>query len=61
MKKLLFIFFLFIQLASLHAQNSPDTLKKEPPKANADDPSQFFNKNRSLTMNCNAMTKMISF
>lgn len=42
MKKLLFFVILFFQGIFLLAQNTPDTLKKEPPKQNADDPSQFF-------------------
>jgi len=42
MKKLLFLFFLLHTSGILHAQNSADTLKQEPVKANADDPSQFF-------------------
>ncbi len=41
MKKGLFLFFL-LNAAILDAQNAPDTLKKEQPKTNADDPSQFF-------------------
>ncbi|NEU09573.1 hypothetical protein GZH53_14700 [Flavihumibacter sp. R14] len=42
MKKLLFIFFSLNYASILHAQNSPDTLKKEQAKTNADDPSQFI-------------------
>jgi hypothetical protein len=42
MKKLLLLFFLLYYVGISHAQNSPDTLKKDPIKANADDPSQFF-------------------
>lgn len=42
MKQLLLLFFLWQQVGILHAQNSSDTLKKDPLKANADDPSQFF-------------------
>jgi len=41
MKKLLPLLFL-LHLGILHAQTSSDTLKNEPIKANADDPSQFF-------------------
>lgn len=41
MKKLLLIFFL-LNAGIVHTQNAPDTLKKEPPKANADDPSNFL-------------------
>ena len=42
MKKMLFPFFVLFQTATLIAQNSPDSLKKENALANADDPSQFF-------------------
>jgi len=42
MKKLLFLFFLLYFTFVLLAQNSADTVKQAPPKANADDPSQFF-------------------
>ena len=42
MKKLLRLLFLIVHLGTSHAQTSSDTLKKQPIKANADDPSQFF-------------------
>ncbi|HEY6504617.1 MAG TPA: hypothetical protein VIZ28_11630 [Chitinophagaceae bacterium] len=42
MTKWLFLFFLLHHVIILQAQNSPDTLKNEPVKANADDPSQFI-------------------
>jgi hypothetical protein len=42
MKKLIFLFFLLHLAGRLSAQNSPDSLKKEQPQANADDPSNFF-------------------
>ena len=42
MKKLLYLFFLLPIGGFLQAQDSADTLKKIPIKANADDPSQFF-------------------
>ena len=42
MKKLLFLLILLYQGSFLLAQNAPDTLKKEQPSQNADDPSQFF-------------------
>ena len=39
---LLFIAFLVWHAGILHAQNSPDSLKKQQALVNADDPSQFF-------------------
>ncbi len=41
MKKLLTLLFL-LHLGISYAQTSPDSLKKDPVKVNADDPSQFF-------------------
>jgi hypothetical protein len=42
MKKLLFLFYLFYHACCLLAQNSPDTLKQEQLKKNADDPANFL-------------------
>jgi hypothetical protein len=41
-KKLKILVFLFLNAGILHAQNSPDTLKQESLKKNADDPSNFL-------------------
>ncbi len=42
MKNLLLLCFFMHPLCFIHAQTSSDSLKKEPVKINADDPSQFF-------------------
>jgi len=42
MKKLSFLFVVLHLAGHLSAQNSPDSLKKEQPHANADDPANFF-------------------
>jgi len=42
MKNLLFLFFLLHSACHLSAQNLADSLKKEQPHKNADDPSNFF-------------------
>ena len=42
MKKLIVLFFLLCLAGHVLAQNSPDSLRKEQPQANADDPSNFF-------------------